>query len=581
MRLSEALTIVRTPVPTPATATPFSLALMCGFTPLHLETFVNARLRIALPRHEVTIHSGVYGDLADNLERTRRESLDAAAIVMEWSDLDSRLGLRSLGGWGESAVADILDGAARRLTRLQHLIVELSSRCGVVVSLPGLGLPPLQPTVPTFLASSFALRVRDLVSAFAVRLSGYDRIQIVNPEWIDRASHPADRFDAGSELLSGFPYTISHASVLSESLVRLIQTPSPKKGIITDLDDTLWKGIVGEIGAANVSWSLDGHAHMHGVYQALLRSLAEMGVLIAVASKNDAAVVDEVFRRPDLVLPIDRVFPVEVHWSAKSGSVDRVLQAWNVGAESVVFVDDSPSELAEVQAAHPAVECIRFPRAPRDIDRLIARLRDLFAKPLITEEDRIRLDSLRRSGPIASAGVTAAEDISAFHQQASSVLTFTTGKNALDARALELVNKTNQFNLNGQRYTDDGLRRRLGETGAFLMKASYADKYGPLGVITVVIGHAGPGTLTIDSWVMSCRAFSRRIEYACLDHLFRRFDVAQIDFNFAVTDRNKPLRDFFAELLSHEPASAFSLPRQMFHDRSVPLFHTIEENVVG
>jgi predicted enzyme involved in methoxymalonyl-ACP biosynthesis len=113
------------------------------------------------------------------------------------------------------------------------------------------------------------------------------------------------------------------------------------------------------------------------------------------------------------------------------------------------------------------------------------------------------------------------------------------------------------------------------------MKASYADKYGPLGVITVVIGHAGPGTLTIDSWVMSCRAFSRRIEYACLDHLFRRFDVAQIDFNFAVTDRNKPLRDFFAELLSHEPASAFSLPRQMFHDRSVPLFHTIEENVVG
>jgi len=57
------------------------------------------------------------------------------------------------------------------------------------------------------------------------------------------------------------------------------------KGLITDLDGTLWLGIVGETGVAGVSWSLAEHAQIHGLYQQLLRHFSEMGVLLAVASK--------------------------------------------------------------------------------------------------------------------------------------------------------------------------------------------------------------------------------------------------------------------------------------------------------
>ena len=141
-------------------------------------------------------------------------------------------------------------------------------------------------------------------------------------------------------------------------MARLLAPPAPRKGIVTDLDDTLWSGLAGEIGPEGVSWDLASHSQLHGLYQKLLAALAEEGVLIGVASKNDPAVVERTFEREDLLLRADRIFPVEAHWGAKSGSIERILRTWNISADSVVFVDDSAMELAEVAAAHPGMECL-------------------------------------------------------------------------------------------------------------------------------------------------------------------------------------------------------------------------------
>ncbi len=93
----------------------------------------------------------------------------------------------------------------------------------------------------------------------------------------------------------------------------------------------------------------------------------------------------------------DKIFPVEIHWEPKSGSVARILKAWNIGADSVVFVDDSPMELAEVQAAHPDVECLLFPKSDYQAGfAFLQKLRDLFGKPRLSEEDSFRLESIRQ-----------------------------------------------------------------------------------------------------------------------------------------------------------------------------------------
>src|SRR5260370_10187647 len=147
----------------------------------------------------------------------------------------------------------------------------------------------------------------------------------------------------------GFLLTTALASVWQTQLLNLFYPPSPMKGLITDLDDTLWSGLVGEVGVGAVSWNLAEHSQIHGLYQQELRHLSEMGVLLAIATKNDTNVVEAALERGDLYVPVSSFYPVRVRWGPKSGSVAEILQAWNIGPESVVFVDDSLLELSEVQ----------------------------------------------------------------------------------------------------------------------------------------------------------------------------------------------------------------------------------------
>ncbi len=130
-----------------------------------------------------------------------------------------------------------------------------------------------------------------------------------------------------------------------------------------------------------IAWDLDSQSQIHGLFQQLLASLAESGVLVGVVSKNDPALVEQAFARPDILLSQKKVFPIAASWSSKAGAVAEILKTWNIGADAVVFVDDSPIELAEVSALHPAMECILFPYSDPDAAfRLLYTLRDRFAR---------------------------------------------------------------------------------------------------------------------------------------------------------------------------------------------------------
>ena len=113
-------------------------------------------------------------------------------------------------------------------------------------------------------------------------------------------------------------------------------------------------------------------------------------MLIAIASKNSAELVEQALARPDLVLPREKVYPVEVHWESKSGSVERILKTWNMGADSIVFVDDNRMELEEVRAAFPEMECVALSQVGLSGGfEMLRRLRDLFGKPLACGRRRL------------------------------------------------------------------------------------------------------------------------------------------------------------------------------------------------
>jgi len=575
MRLSEAFAILQKE---PGAELPgLAIFLVCGFTPLHLETFLKARLRLAFPQNQVFVQTGLFGDFLGNLEGLNTAAVDYGVIVMEWPDVDPRLGMSSLKWWRSEEMPDVMECARARLAQIRGLLHVIARRIPVVLSLPTIPLPPIEIASPGWKTSVFELQLQQELSTFALQAAQIHRVKIVNSESLECISPSGERFDTKGELFSGFPYKLHHVDAMSELLTKLICEPAPKKGLITDLDGTFWKGLVGEVGAAQISWSREQHSYMHALYQQLLCALSEAGVLLAVASKNDPQVVEEAFRRNDLICGKDRIFPLEVHWRPKSDSVTRILETWNIGPDSVVFVDDSPLELAEVKSAHPAVECIQFPQDPDSAYDLLRRLRDLFAKGIVTEEDRLRMGSIRAMQDHRNGAGLLAADPDSFLAQAGGELILSFDKSTWDPRVLELINKTNQFNLNGKRYTETALRNYFDRPDTFLLKASYQDKYGPLGKIAIILGRSNGDALRVDTWVMSCRAFSRRIEHQCLKQLYERFSAATLEFEFTPTERNGPLREFFAHFLSQEPDGAFRLPKETIRAKSPRLFHRVEE----
>ena len=243
--------------------------------------------------------------------------------MIEWGDLDPRLAIRTLGGWRPSDMADIVESAAGKAARLQQGLIDASGNVPTVVCMPTLPLPPMFSASPQQ-ASSIELQVRRISASLAEALSHQPGIRMMSAQSLDEASSPSSRYDVKEDVASGFPYAISHASAIGAHFGNLIHNQPPKKGLITDLDNTLWAGILGEDGVDGISWELDQHSHMYGLYQQFLSSLAGAGILVGVASKNDSDLVAQAFARNDLLVSSSDIFPFETHWSRKSESVRRI-----------------------------------------------------------------------------------------------------------------------------------------------------------------------------------------------------------------------------------------------------------------
>lgn len=551
------------------------MLLCCGFSPLHLQTYLAAHLRTAAGDRPIVIETGDYGDLPGTLRRSHDDKFDTVCVALEWSDLDTRLGYRQLGGWGRTVHEDVLLVVASRLARIRQGIELAAKSQTVIVSAPTLPLPPVSFTRREQ-ASRVELQLRRLVLDFLAAMEPVSGVRILSSEHVDRVSPASSRLDIKSELVAGFPYSTAHADVMGEALATLALPRPRKKGLITDLDDTFWAGLVGEVGHAEVRFDLDSGTQIHAIYQQFLAALADAGVLVAVASRNDARVVEQALSSRDLHIDAAKLFPVEVHWGEKSESVRRILKAWNIAPDAVVFVDDSPRELAEIAAVFPDLECRLFAgtKEPAKVMAMLAELRDVFGQHAISEEDLLRSASLASAGDAHAGHGPGTNDELLATAQAEMTLDLTLSD--LDGRVLELVNKTNQFNLNGRRYTRAEWLDAAQRQGAFVITVGYRDRFGPLGRIAVLAGRRDGDALHVDTWVMSCRAFARRIEHGSLRFLFEKFAVQDIRFDLVATPRNEPTRALFREMTGEEKSEPFVLTRQQFDTHCPELHHLVK-----
>lgn len=322
----------------------------------------------------------------------------------------------------------------------------------------------------------------------------------------------------------------------------------PRKCLVLDLDNTLWGGVVGEDGVAGIQL---GHTYPGNVFRAFQRALTQLhdrGVLLAINSKNNPADVDEVFRRhPDMVLRPEHVAAMRTNWRDKPDNMLEIAQELNLGVDSLVFFDDNPAERALMRRALPDVLTIEVPDDPMAYVGCL-RASGAFERLSFTEEDRGRTrmyHAIRERARIEQSAVSVEQFLGTLQMQVSI--------SATDAfsfpRVLELIHKTNQFNLTTRRWSAAELSAVMGdaETGVFSLRLS--DRFGDQGIVGVAIARVNGTVGEIDTLLLSCRVIGRQVETAFLRFLAdwaAAHGALHLEGEFIETAKNAPARDVYA-----------------------------------
>jgi FkbH-like protein len=324
-----------------------------------------------------------------------------------------------------------------------------------------------------------------------------------------------------------------------------------RKLIVVDLDDTLWGGLVGEVGWKGIR--LGGHDYIgeaHQDFQRGLKALRNRGILLAIASKNDEDVALEAIRRhPEMILRPEDFVGWKINWNDKAGNIAELVRNLNLGLDSVVFIDDSQFERQRVKDALPDV---LVPDWPVDKTRYAAELMSLkcFDQAQVTSED---LGRTRMYHEEEMRARTKGEHASLEDWLASLGLTVTV--NPLDEsdmpRVVQLINKTNQMNLTTRRLNEQELKQWCKDTGAAVWSVRVSDRYGDsgiTGVLSVINDQNAKDTARIVDYILSCRVLGRKVEEVMLHVAVlwaRAQQKAKLLASYVPTERNRICLDFW------------------------------------
>lgn len=355
---------------------------------------------------------------------------------------------------------------------------------------------------------------------------------------------PAEAFSLGSYFASGCPVGGGWLGTVAEAAIDSLLLPgeSSAKVLVTDLDNTLWSGVIAEDGPEGISYQAEGAGYRHFVYQTFLKRLRGEGVLLAGVSRNDPDVIRPPFRGGTMPLAEGDFVALLASYEAKSAQVRKLAAELNLGLDAFVFVDDNPIELEEVKRASPEVRTLAFPLSDEGLPSLLQELNAWFGRRALTDEDRDRTAMYRRRFEGMAPAQAAGADLEEFLAGLQMELVIHDRSQGDRTRAVQLINKTNQFNVNGRRWTDAEVAGLI-EAGGRLFGATLTDRTGSHGeVIACLMDRLG----TVEAFVMSCRVFQRRAEHAFLGALIGAGQAPR-QLRFTRTERNEPFARFLGE----------------------------------
>lgn len=302
-----------------------------------------------------------------------------------------------------------------------------------------------------------------------------------------------------------------------------------KKLIALDLDDTLWKGTIGEGGVS--------HYHER---QAPLLELRRKGVLLAVVSKNDP----KNLTWEGGILKADDFVAEKINWDPKPLSIKRIAEELNLKTKDFLFVDDQPQQLDMVKSELPEVEVLNagFPKTWE----LLATWASILPEQRETDRTQLYKEKKNRESFLETAEPV---DETALYLKLGLKLTVGLAPKKEHERVAELINRTNQFNTTAMRTSVAQVKEWSNAPEYRVVVARCGDKFGDMGIISVMILKQSGACLEIISWVLSCRVFGYGIETLMLNYaqqVAEKMALSQLKGKIVKTSHNGPCQDVFA-----------------------------------
>jgi FkbH-like protein len=373
---------------------------------------------------------------------------------------------------------------------------------------------------------------------------------------------PVGSFGDYYDMAPGDPF--GHA-VLAElrAMHRTLRQLDPVKLVVVDLDDTLWTGVSGD-GAEIDKRMTEGWPL--GLVEAL-QYIRKRGILLAIISKNDEARIREAWTK----IFRERIYlgdfsAVRINWRPKHENMSEILKAVNLLPGNVVFIDDNPVERAQMQAAFPAIRTLGAnPFHIRRILLLAPETQTLAVTAESTQRTAMVQAQIARETDRASLSLETFLDQQEVKMR---LLRIADMAHPRFARVFELINKTNQFNTTGRRWTEQEFDRFF-TAGGTIAAYDVEDRYTTYGLVGVVLLRGR----RIVQWVMSCRVIGLGVEYAAMRELItemrREWDVP-VTAKLIETGLNGPCLGFFQDAGFARQGGAWVLaegtvPRQADH----------------
>lgn len=331
-----------------------------------------------------------------------------------------------------------------------------------------------------------------------------------------------------------------------------------KKGLVLDLDNTLWGGVIGDDGTEGIELGKESSmGQVYSEFQEYVRKLKDIGVLLTIDSKNDENNALAGLRAPFATLKEEDFLVIKANWEPKDRNLEEIASELGILPESLVFVDDNPAERNIVEAQIPGVIAPEIDK-PENYARILDRS-GFFEVTNLSSDDRKRNEMYKENMERnkLSKSFESYDDYLKSLEMKAVIKPFDP---LYYGRITQLTNKSNQFNLTTRRYTQSEIEELAEREDVVTLYGSLEDKFGDNGIVSVVIAHREKDNeLHIDLWLMSCRVLKRKMECAMCDELVRvskELGIQKIYGYYYPTPKNSMVKEFYKdrefELLSNQ-----------------------------